>query len=352
MLTPTKEQADSRPSKQTPGFESSERLAALRADLLAAPYCLCTQKAELTTDYLARTMTPRVPRWLEWTHYRLYGRTLTDQARGVRVPRRKTRLNTALMRVYQTLDGADPDEWVLAHAKAFRHLLQHMPLRVYDRELIVGNPSSHRIGAPLHPDYGGLLLLPELEALTTREDNPIQTTATQRRELESKIFPFWFRRSVLATTPLYTARVSLIDELTDARAYVLTQFAGISHVTPDYPSVVTRGFAGILESIRERRAALEHEIARRPFARPTREHRSQRAFLEAASITAEAAIAYGHRWRAFLEDEATRTTDATRRRELREIARIFATVPAEPARTFHEALQSVFIAHVLGGVPN
>ncbi len=325
----------------------SARLAALRADLLAAPYELCTEKASLMTEYLAHTTRSRVPRWLECWHYRLYQRGLADQERGVIAPRWKTRFNTMLMSAYQRIDRMQPADWQLAHAKALRHTLENMTLRVYEHELLVGNPSSQRIGAPLHPDYGGLLLLPELNTLDSRHDNPIEITLAQRRALEQEIFPYWFRRSVLATTPLYAAGPDLIDKLTDGRAFVLTQFAGISHVTPDYPSVLTRGFAGIADSIRRRAAALERQIERQPRRRPSREQQSQRTFLQAALIAAEAAIAYGDRWRTFLTAEATRAADPARRAELRELAELFERVPARPAETFHEALQSVFIAHVL-----
>ena len=44
------------------------------------------------------------------------------------------------------------------------------------------------------------------------------------------------------------------DKLLRGREYVLTQFAGISHVTPDYPAVLTMGFCGILGDIEAARA--------------------------------------------------------------------------------------------------
>ncbi len=325
----------------------SPRLTALREDLLAAPYHLCIQKAALTTEYLARTTPSRVPRWLERQHYRLYQRGLAEQARGEHTLRWKTRANTMLMSAYQRLDGTRPEAQQLLYARALRHTLEHMALTVYDHELVVGNLSSQRVGAPLHPDYGGLLLLPELDALGSRRDNPIQSTAAQRKLLEREIFPYWFRRSVLAATPMYTDGPELLDKLTCGRAFVLTQFAGISHVTPDYPSVVARGFRGISESIDQRTAALERHIHARPLGRPTRAQRSQRAFLEAASICAHASMAYGRRWRAHLRAQAAQTDDPQRRAELSELAAVFERVPEHPATTFREALQSVFTAHVI-----
>lgn len=56
------------------------------------------------------------------------------------------------------------------------------------------------------------------------------------------------------------------------------------------------------------------------------------------------------RWAQRLADEAERMarveTDETRRDELEEMARICRKVPREPAETFHEALQSLWLTHL------
>jgi formate C-acetyltransferase len=116
-------------------------------------------------------------------------------------------------------------------------------------------------------------------------------------------------------------------------ATVLTQFAGISHVTPDYPAVLARGFEGLLaEAQRARGAAQTPE---------------QAAFAAAAAIAARAAIAFGARWSRFCAEQAAAEPRPERAAELRELAAILEHVPARPARTFHEALQSVLLSHVI-----
>jgi pyruvate formate-lyase/glycerol dehydratase family glycyl radical enzyme len=223
----------------------------------------------------------------------------------------------------------------LLFARALAHTLAHAKLRVYDDELLVGNPTLHRVGAALHPDYGGLLLMPELEHLATRSVNPLRTDAAQLERLEHDIFPFWFTRSVMARGPLFAADVELQNKLTEGRRFVLTQFAGIAHVTPDFPRVLELGFVGIREQARvAAQAAVTDE---------------QRDFYEAAEIIASAVIIFGSRWSRHVAREADelRATDPTRASELDEIARVLARVPAQPARSFHEALQSVVTTWVV-----
>jgi pyruvate formate-lyase/glycerol dehydratase family glycyl radical enzyme len=320
------------------------RLARLRADLRRAPYHLCTQKASLITRYF-RQAAPSRPllRPLEALHWRTYAHALEQLTRGVPAPRWAARLNTGIMRLYQKLDGLSPARMLVEHARALQFLLANVELRVYDGELIVGNLTSQRNGAPLHPDYGGLLMLPELEGLSRRRNNPLGATAEQIRELREEVFPYWFRRSVLGLTPLYASDPALLDTVTEGSRFVLTQFAGLAHVTPDFPSVLRLGLRGIAERLRERQAALEAEIAAAPADRSAAGLSERAAFCEAASLAAEAACAHGRRWRDHLRLEAGREPDPARGQELRELAEIFERVPAEPARTFHEALQSVFL---------
>lgn len=268
------------------GLAPSRRLARLRQDLLDAGYALCTQKAELLTDYFA--------------------------------PASARERDTAP---------------VVLFAEALAHVLANVELRIYPHELIVGNLSSQRIGAPIHPDFGGVMIWGEVRGLGGRAVNPLRTTPEQIRRLEEEIFPLWSERSVMARAPQLSEDPDLAATLMQGKLFVLTQFAGISHVTPDYPAVLARGFTGLLQEV---------EAAR---ARATTPERA--AFYEAAAIVSRAAMDFAARWSRHCTAEAEREPDAERRRELLQLAAILARVPAHPARTFYEAVQSVFLTHVI-----
>ncbi len=319
-----------------PQAERSARLALLREDLLEAPYGLCTRKAELATQFF-RDEGPRdaLAEGLARLHFRLFRRRLArNLGSGEPQPRWQLALNRALQRFYARRElGRRRELPVVTWARTLAYILERIPLRIYEHELVVGNPSSQRIGAPIHPDLGGLLMLPELRGLSARKVNPLATTPEQVRRLEDEILPYWFSRSVQSRAGMLAPDLELPNELVRGRHFVLTQFAGISHVTPDYRSVLERGFAGILDEVRERRKSAEDS--------------ERAAFYDAAEISAGAAIAFGRRWSEHCAAEAGREPRPDRAGELGELADILAHVPARPARSFHEALQSIFLTHAM-----
>ncbi len=67
-------------------------------------------------------------------------------------------------------------------------------------------------------------------------------------------------------------------------------------------------------------------------------------FWKAVIIACEAAIAYAHRYAGLAREMADKEQSPARRSELIEIAEVCEWVPEHPARTFHEAVQSVHFA--------
>lgn len=324
------------------------RLRRIRDDILNSRYHVCTQKTSLLTRYFrSGTRQDVLDRLLSSVQYRLYRKGLEKSARSIPQRRWQAVLNNHLNAALLKRRKVAPGDYVLLYAGAFRHILENMDLTVYDGELIVGNPSAWRVGAPIHPDLGGLLMSPEIRGIATRSQNPMDIEEAQLEELEKEIFPFWFNRSVLAMMPLLSKDPDLFNSMLEGRYFILTQFSGISHVTPDYPSVLRLGFNGIAGQIRARLEEVKSAVETAGNAGEVDLLRQKECFYRAALICAEAAAGYGRRWSRFLEQEADRATDALRRAELVRLSEVFNRVPAEPAETFYEALQSVFITHVM-----
>jgi pyruvate formate-lyase/glycerol dehydratase family glycyl radical enzyme len=105
------------------------------------------------------------------------------------------------------------------------------------------------------------------------------------------------------------------------------------HLIPNYPKVLRLGFRTIAAELEELRDS-------EPDA-------NRRDFLRALMICCEAAIAFAGRYADEARRLARQETNQARRAELEEIARICRRVPAEPAATFQEALQSLWFAHML-----
>ncbi len=112
--------------------------------------------------------------------------------------------------------------------------------------------------------------------------------------------------------------------------FILTEIAGIGHMLVNHQRVLERGLLAIVEEARREGQEAGNE--------------AQRAFYEAAEIAGRAVISWANRY----ADEAQRLADTAtggRRDELLTIAEACRRVPAQPPRTFQEALQSVLFMH-------
>jgi formate C-acetyltransferase len=323
------------------------RLNSLREDILASTYHVCTQKASLLTRYFRDNVSQDFwDRAISRIQYPFYRRSLQKSARSIPQATWQVKLNNGINSLLVKRRRLSPNDYLIHHARALGFILENMELKIYDRELICGNPSAWRVGAPIHPDLGGLLMLPEIRNISHRKQNPMDIEKSQVEELENTIFPFWFNRSVLALTPLLSTNPSLFNMMLSGQSFILTQFSGISHVTPDYEAVLKLGFNGIKNNIQRKSEEVSAKLASKGKEDIETLER-QLAFLQAGLICAEAAVSYGKRWSTFLKHEAESEKDDARKAELLKLADIFTRIPAQPASSFYEALQSIFITHVV-----
>lgn len=104
------------------------------------------------------------------------------------------------------------------------------------------------------------------------------------------------------------------------------------HIVPDYPRLLAVGISGIRDDV----------SAQRSSARNTAES----AFLDSAEIALNGVVVFAERLRQWCESEAVRfgTERAT---ELKQMAENLKVVPAGPAETFWQALQSVWLLHMI-----
>lgn len=106
------------------------------------------------------------------------------------------------------------------------------------------------------------------------------------------------------------------------------------HMTVDNETILRKGLSGILNDI-ERSRVLSKGI-------PDKE-----IFYEAAGISLQAAIDFAMRYSRYSHSLAMAEPDPERKEELEEISRICAKVPAGPAESFREALQSVWMVALI-----
>jgi len=109
------------------------------------------------------------------------------------------------------------------------------------------------------------------------------------------------------------------------------------HLIPDYPRILTHGWKDVFREMSERLDALSPQERRGPRGGQLR------AMLTSATLARDLAARYS----GLCETLAGEAGTDARRQELQEMARMLSRVPWEPAGTFWEALQSLWLTHML-----
>jgi formate C-acetyltransferase len=109
------------------------------------------------------------------------------------------------------------------------------------------------------------------------------------------------------------------------------------HLIPDYPRILNEGWKSIHEELNRKLASL----SKRDYDGEKGEQ--IRAMLVAATMARDVAFEYGEECTRLASEE----TDSQRKKELLKMADMLRRVPWEPAGSFWEALQSLWITHML-----
>lgn len=110
-----------------------------------------------------------------------------------------------------------------------------------------------------------------------------------------------------------------------------------AHMALDYAKLLRVGVNGLLEEVNCRASALDLNLP---------ENLEKCEFYDGARMELEALIRLQHRYAAHARELAA-SAEEPRRTELLEIAAVMDRVPAEPARTFREGLQSMHFFNVM-----
>ena len=105
------------------------------------------------------------------------------------------------------------------------------------------------------------------------------------------------------------------------------------HIVPDYPRLLAKGLRGIRADAQAQRARAAND--------------AEAAFLESVCIALDAVMAFAARLAGRCEAERAACGDRTRSTELARMAADLRQAPAGAAETFRQALQSVWLLHMI-----
>ena len=237
----------------------------------------------------------------------------------------------------ESMRNSEDEPMILRHAKALAHVLENMTVRILPGEIIVGTIVEEVPGATLYPEGIGARVISELEDLESRSHGALSISEEAIDTLSKDVDAYWADKSMLAYAEENTP-AEIVDALYSGSIFVLTEMAGIGHVSINYPMLFSKGFKQI-----------SHDAEKRfnEYQKLSDEDSEKKAtFYAAAKNVADAIIGFAERYADAAAKMAGVETESQRREELERIAEVCRQVPALPPRSFHEALQFIRFTHL------
>ncbi|MFX0211869.1 MAG: pyruvate formate lyase family protein, partial [Candidatus Hodarchaeota archaeon] len=227
----------------------------------------------------------------------------------------------------------DEESIHLRYGKGLRHILRNIPINIYEDELIVGTHISKRKGSGIFPEGIGVRLNDELDTIGFRKGDPYKISSEDITTLRKEVFPYWKDRNieVNARKLLDTETEDYIDKI---GFFILTEFAGTSHLTLNHEKTFKYGYKGLIDYISEKNKNFKDTPRKQKF-------------LEGITETLKGGIDFAKRY----AEEAARLSqleeNPNRKEELENIARICQKVPESPPSSFYEALQMIWFSQII-----
>jgi pyruvate formate-lyase/glycerol dehydratase family glycyl radical enzyme len=236
------------------------------------------------------------------------------------------------MESWKETEGEDIE---IRRAKLFKHVLDNVPIDIYDFDSVVGRETEHLLGVQAFLDETGDAI-PWLwdkddrvvnmlfQGISKEEKDTLRECA---RFFAGKTAPDHVQdawRSIVGTWAQDVCEASGRDPAPDSG-----YFPGIT-IKARWEYVLSKGLRGLIE---------EAEAGMRSFEETKETDMNKFYFWQSAIIVCQAVIDYAHRYAKLAHQMAAKEQNAERRRDLEEIAEVCEWVPENPARSFHEALQ-------------
>ncbi len=229
----------------------------------------------------------------------------------------------------------EQEQVVLKRAYMLDNVLRNMTLYIDPDTLLLGNQAGADRAAPIFPEYAMDWVINELDAFDRRDGDRFTISEENKRILREDIYPYWKGRTLqdkgYAAFP-ESARLFYDLGIIKTEGNITS---GDAHIAVDYGRVLREGLA----NVRSRVLAAQDALKLYQF-----EDLKKSYFYRAILIVLDAVEVYALRLAELAEQEAQKATPG-RKVELLEMARICRKVPMEPAVTFHEAVQSVWMLH-------
>jgi formate C-acetyltransferase len=217
-------------------------------------------------------------------------------------------------------------------AERLDHVLRRKTVKVFPQELLVGNFTSKRVAGQVWEEHYGILDISFLYKINRQKPVSFQCSFKERWTFYTRIFPFWLKHSLVRkVNKRLRDFIMMVARSSEMVAGFNNNMAAIAHYIVNFERLLTLGTKGIIAEIR---------------AKQIEKPDNNQDFYNGAVIALEALEAFALRYADMLEKAAADEKDPGRAAELTKMASICRHVPMNPARTFHEALQSMMFLQI------
>ncbi len=226
---------------------------------------------------------------------------------------------------------------VVRRAKAFKNILEKIPITIRPYELVVGSSTKRPRSCQVFPEFSYDWLEAEFDTVETRSADPFYISEETKNTLHG-VYKYWKGRttSELATSLMADeAKLAMEHNVFTPGNYF---YNGVGHVTVKYGRVLEVGYRGIIDEVKAEKAAMNFGDG---------DYVTKGALLDSIIMSCEAAITYAHRYSELAREMAAGERDGARKAELLKIADNCRRVPEFGATSFYEACQSFWFVQML-----
>lgn len=231
----------------------------------------------------------------------------------------------------ESFKESEDNAYIIRKAKAYAHTLKHMDIYIEEDSLIFGNMASSNFAAPIYPEYSIDWVVDELDEFDKRTGDVFYIDEKVKEDIR-RIAPYWHNHTHEDEVKRNIPEVNLLSEKQGVLHRGGISMSGDGHIVPDHEKVLKVGFRGIIE---EAKQALQKPL-----------DDEQIDFYHAVIITMEASLSFIKRYEKLAEIEANKE-QGKRQSELLRIAKICKTLLEGKVEHFYEAIEAVYLIHVL-----
>ena len=222
---------------------------------------------------------------------------------------------------------------------AVRKILQEMPIRIDEHQLLCGDFSALPMGPEFYPDLASMWIVDYIDKYGTEGRPGFFKWESEEQMKKGREIGEYFKNTggkEMWLKFLGEEEVAFEHKIGEAGSWIVNtvseMFAEKAWNSPDLGRLIKKGIWGLIEDI---------DVQLKNHTILTYEDYRRHEFWKGLKEMLSGAVEYAHRYRDLAYDLAEKEKDPVRRAELEEMARVCDRVPEHPAETFHEALQSL-----------